>query len=141
MLSGAKADEIARGIGTVKAGLFLMLIEALVWLSVPAMALLKDAARREIAAEPAASPIEAPATAMQTIAKAAAMPAKAGTKAYYLQRLQREHPVFAAKIASGEMSVYAASIAAGLRKPADEDHAMDESRSLRLRGTPMRRTT
>ena len=34
-----------------------MLIVALVWLSVPAMALLKDAARREIAAEPIASPI------------------------------------------------------------------------------------
>jgi hypothetical protein len=44
------------------------------------------------------------------------MPAKAGTKAYYLQRLQRDFPALAVKIASGEMSVYAASIAAGLRK-------------------------
>ena len=44
------------------------------------------------------------------------MPAKAGTKAYYLQRLQRDFPALAEKIASGEMSVYAASIAAGLRK-------------------------
>ena len=69
-----------------------------------------------IAAEPVASPIEEPASAMQTIAKAAAMPAKAGTKAYYLQRLEREHPALAEKIASGELSVYAASIAAGLRK-------------------------
>lgn len=116
MASGASADGIARGIGAVKAGLFLLLIEALVWLSLPAMSLLKDAARREIAIEPIASPIEEPATPMQTLAKAAAMPAKAGTKAYYLQRLEREHPALAAKIASGEMSVYAASIAAGLRK-------------------------
>jgi len=116
MASGASADGIARGIGAVKAALFLLLIEALVWLSMPAMALLKDAARREIAEEPVASPIEEPASAMQVIAKAATMPAKAGTKAYYLQRLQKDHRALAAKIASGEMSVYAASIAAGLRK-------------------------
>jgi hypothetical protein len=116
MMSGAGADEIARGIGAVKAGLFLLLIEALVWLSMPAMALLKDAASRDIAAEPVASPIEEPASAMQILAKAAAMPAKAGTRHYYLKRLQREHPALAAKIASGEISVYAASIAAGLRK-------------------------
>lgn len=63
-----------------------------------------------------AAPIEEHVAAMQVIAKAAATPPKAGTKAYYLQRLQRECPALAAKIASGEMSVYAASIAAGLRK-------------------------
>jgi hypothetical protein len=40
----------------------------------------------------------------------------ARTKAYYLQRLERENPALVAKIASGELSVYAASIAAGLRK-------------------------
>ncbi len=79
--------------------------------------------RREIAAQPLAvareAPvvaIEEPASAMQVLAKAAARPAKAGTKAYYLQRLQKEHSALAAKIASDEMSVYAASIAAGLRK-------------------------
>jgi hypothetical protein len=117
MMSGVKADEIARGIGAVKAALFLMLIEALVWLSVPAMALLKEAslmgAKINIApeqAEETATPIE------EVIAEAAAMPAKAGTKAYYQQRLEREHPQLAKKIASGEISVYAASIAAGLRK-------------------------
>ena len=118
MASGASADGIARGIGAVKAALFLLLIEALVWLSMPAIALLKDAAKRERPAEPVASPIEEPATPMQIIAGAAAMTAKAGTKADYLQRLQREHPGLAAKIASGEMSVYAASIAARLRKAA-----------------------
>lgn len=57
------------------------------------------------------------ATPAQVIAAAAAKPARAGTKAYYLQRLKAEHPQLAKKIAGGEMSVYAASIAAGLRKP------------------------
>lgn len=120
MLSGVKADEIARGIGAVKAALFLMLIEALVWLSVPATALMREAARPiksdKTPIKTAETPIVEPVSAMQTIAKAAAMPPKAGTKAYYMQRLQREHPALAAKIAGGEMSVYAASIAAGLRK-------------------------
>lgn len=66
--------------------------------------------------ETAASPIIEPATPMQTLAKAISAPAKAGTKAYYLDRLKAEHPQLAAKVASGEMSVYGASIAAGLRK-------------------------
>ena len=38
---------------------------------------------------------------MQIIATVAAMPAKVGTKAYYLHRLQRDLPALAAKIASG----------------------------------------
>lgn len=125
MLSGASADEIARGIGAVKAGLFLLLIEALVWLSLPAMALLRDAANSraklkcteiEIVAEPIAAPIEEPAAPAQPVAATVETPAKAGTKAYYLQRLQAEHPQLAAKVADGDMSVYQASIAAGLRK-------------------------
>jgi hypothetical protein len=70
----------------------------------------------EILQPTSASPIEQHAVAMQVIAKAANMPAKAGTKAYYMQRLQKDHPALAARIASGEISVYAASIAAGLRK-------------------------
>lgn len=121
MMSGVKADEIARGIGAVKAALFLMLIEALVWLSVPATALLKEAARRDTQNSGAeildcAKPEIARAKPMQTLKDATAIPPKAGTKAYYMQRLQREHPQLAAKIANGEISVYAASIAAGLRK-------------------------
>ena len=77
------------------------------------------APRRQIATQSAVIATEAPvvatepvASAMQIIATAAAMPAKAGTKAYYLHRLQRDFPELAEKIASGEMSVYAA----GLRK-------------------------
>lgn len=40
MASGVKAEHVARGSGAVKAALFLVLLEALVWLSVPAMKLL-----------------------------------------------------------------------------------------------------
>jgi hypothetical protein len=69
-----------------------------------------------IAAEAVATETQEPATPMQVIAKAAAKAPAAGTKAYYLQRLQRDFAPLAAKVAAGEMSVYAASIAAGLRK-------------------------
>jgi hypothetical protein len=60
------------------------------------------AATHDVAVEPAATP--APAAA------------KSGTRAYYLQRLEREHPAVAAKVAAGELSVYAATIETGLRK-------------------------
>jgi hypothetical protein len=52
------------------------------------------------------------------IAKALPAPAKAGTRAYYLQRLEREFPRLAQEVAAGAMSVYAATVMAGLRKPA-----------------------
>jgi hypothetical protein len=118
MMSGVSPDEIARGIGAVKAGLFLLLIEALVWLSLPATALLKDAARLDIreSNEKIAENLPVEESAMQPVVEPIETPAKAGTKAYYLQRLQNEHPQLAAKVAASEMSVYAASIAAGLRK-------------------------
>lgn len=51
-------------------------------------------------------------TPLQTVAKAPA----GGSKAYYLQRLQREYPILAGKVARGEMSVHAATVAAGMRK-------------------------
>lgn len=113
MASGASQDGIARGIGAVKAALFLMLIEALVWLSVPAMALLNRPWTREFAPEPVAIEVLEPAKPLQSLAKAPA----AGTKAYYLARLQRECPGLASQVESGALSVYAASIKAGLRKP------------------------
>jgi hypothetical protein len=43
-------------------------------------------------------------------------PAKPGTKAYYLQRLEREFPKLANAVAEGSLSVFAATLAAGLRK-------------------------
>ena len=64
----------------------------------------------------AAKPLQRVATPAQQ----AATPApKRATKAYYLDRLQREHPYFAEKIQRGEISVYAACVATGLRKPAN----------------------
>ena len=45
-----------------------------------------------------------------------AKPAATGTRAYYLARLQREFPELATQVASGELSVFAASVQAGLRK-------------------------
>ena len=112
MASGASSAGVARGIGAVKALLFLILVECLVWLSVPAMTML---ARREAAIEPepVAKPSPAAAKLMQ---EALAMPAKAGTKAYYQTRLRKEFPELAARVERNELSVYAASLQAGLRK-------------------------
>ena len=50
------------------------------------------------------------------IRDAVATPAKRGTAAYYLARLQRDHPTIALRVAAGELSIYKACIAAGIRK-------------------------
>ena len=41
-----------------------------------------------------------------------------GGKAYYMQRLERDHPAIAKRVYDGELSVYAASVEAGIRKSA-----------------------
>jgi hypothetical protein len=51
MARGGSAERIAHGVGVIKALIFLVLLEALVWLSVPAMMLLASALKK---AEPAA---------------------------------------------------------------------------------------
>jgi hypothetical protein len=57
------------------------------------------------------------ATAQPAMPEAAAKPAKAvANRAYFLARLQRDFPALAARIEIGELSVYRASIEAGLRK-------------------------
>jgi hypothetical protein len=48
---------------------------------------------------------------------AAPIMAKAGSAAYYRQRLEREHPALAAAVDRGELSVFSATISAGMRKP------------------------
>jgi hypothetical protein len=93
---------------------------------------LAPAARREIAtvANPAqavaesvqeiASPAQAVAISAEPVAIAIASddaPAKAGTRSYYVQRLEREFPAIAARVQAGELSVFAACIEAGIRKP------------------------
>jgi hypothetical protein len=47
MATNANADTVARGLGMMKAALFLLLIECLVWLSVPAMTLLRQEKKAE----------------------------------------------------------------------------------------------
>jgi hypothetical protein len=47
-----------------------------------------------------------------------ATPAKRGGRDYYLRRLERDHAAIAKRVHAGELSVYAASVAAGLRKAA-----------------------
>jgi hypothetical protein len=112
MAFGARQDGVARGLGTVKAVLFLLLIEVLVWLAVPAMGLLGQSTARRQANVIDLQPIsETP-----TIAATPVTAAKAGTKAYFLERLQREFPALAQRVGNGEMSVFAASVEAGLRK-------------------------
>ncbi len=111
------AGRIARGLRAVKAVMFLALIEALVWLSMPAVALLAMPMRaHDVEADANASPVLAPATVPRSSQKSAA----SGTRAYYLQRLQREHPALANRVHNGELSVYRACILAGLRKPAKD---------------------
>lgn len=131
MATGSQPESIARGIGAVKAALFLALVEVLVWLSVPAMMLLHDATRVATGERPRAGCWcggcetccrrcnpghckSAPATAKQL-----PPPAKAGrgSRAYYLHRLEREAPRLAREVADGTLSVFAAAVAAGWRKP------------------------
>jgi hypothetical protein len=75
------------------------------------------APRRRDAAVPVATPV---AKTSETVAKikadAVTTPPKRGTKAYYLARLERDHPAAAARVTAGELSVYAACIGTGIRK-------------------------
>jgi hypothetical protein len=117
-LVGTGINETARGIGVFKALLFLALIEALVWLSIPAMALLAAAAPRRREAEMPVIDVEAEPLPMTEAApvEPIKLARRAGTSAYYLARLERERPDLAAKVAAGALSVHRASITAGLRK-------------------------
>lgn len=103
---------------------------------------LSPAARRETELQPVAKPVaveelatpiaddvakteaEAVAIASQAIAKAPAN----GSRAYYLARLECEFPAIAARVQSGEISVFRASVQAGLRKaPANAKWAKVEA--------------
>ena len=119
---GGKPEGVARGIAAIKALLFLALIEILVWLSVPAMALLLQAPR-------AADNIEGVATPAAPLAKTSSRDAKpaSGTRAYYLARLDRDYPALARLVNNGELSVHAASIKAGIRKAAAKDWLKPEA--------------
>ena len=135
MASGANTDGIARGIGAVKAMLFLTLIEVLVWLSVPAMALLSQARIREVADDiiaieaaelstPVASVVYDVANPVHAVNSDVETPSPArftsaftsSSSRYYVGRLERDYPAIAKRVAAGEISIYKACIEAGIRK-------------------------
>jgi hypothetical protein len=63
-------------------------------------------------------PIHMPEPAPVTVVDMPAKPARViANRAYYLGRLEREFPRLAARVQAGELSVYRASIEAGMRKP------------------------
>jgi hypothetical protein len=68
------------------------------------------------ASQPAAKQIAKSSRAIANLATEVAKPAAVGTRAYYLARLKRELPDFASRVATGELSVFRASVQAGLRK-------------------------
>jgi hypothetical protein len=106
MTYGGDPEKIARTLGAVKASLFIALVEILVWLAVPAMTLLGAAFHRRRRDVVDLQPIPARITA------------KSGSAAYYRQRLERDHPELARAVERGQLSTFAASVHAGLRKPA-----------------------
>jgi hypothetical protein len=91
--------------------------------------------RREDAAEPVAAPV---AKSSETVAKikadAVATPPKRGTKAYYLTRLERDHPAVAARVTAGELSVYAACIGTGIRKASAKESKWTKVEAYTLAG-------
>jgi hypothetical protein len=127
MAAGGEAEKIARWLAAVKAGLFILLVEALVWLSVPAMGLLGAACRRRRAVDVVGAEPIMTRPAVRVAAPARAIPVR-GTAAYYRQRLRDEHPRLAAAVDRGELSVYAASVMAGFRKPPKEQRLLLEHR-------------
>ena len=58
---------------------------------------------------------------------------RAGTAAYYRVRIERDRPDLAARIASGELSVYRASIQAGMRKAPAKNWAKPEAYGVAAR--------
>lgn len=132
--TGRGAEGIAWGIGAVKALLFLALLEGLVWLSVPAMQLLGEATKLgkgklgEVPAEIVIEVVEfEPTSAIDPAPAEPIRLVRAGTAAYYRARIERDRPDLAARIASGELSVYRASIQAGMRKAPAKDWAKPEA--------------
>jgi hypothetical protein len=140
---GVSTDVAAQWKDVIGAALFLVLIESLVWLSVPAMVLLAHARCRETALQPqpeavaiaaldrcntvANSSSETDFAITTPVAPATGATARRGSRQYWLERLQRERPEVATQVERGAMSVYAGCIAAGLRKaPAKRKWSADD---------------
>lgn len=100
--------SISRGLGAIKALLFLIGMEIIVWFAVPGAGLLMRALPRKIE-EVAVEVMPAPVAALPK-------PSASGTRDYYLSRLARDFPALAQRVENGTMSVYRASVEAGIRK-------------------------
>jgi hypothetical protein len=111
-LTGGDRTRIATLISIAISIAMLIILELLATFSGDGAAVLRRAwSARPVHAAPPQSEKPAPADAVP------AKPAKAvANRAYYLGRLEREFPALAARIHTGELSVYRASIEAGLRK-------------------------
>jgi hypothetical protein len=111
-LTGGDRTRIATLTSIAISIAMLIILELLATFSGDAAAVLRRAWRaRSVHAAPTQSEKSAPAEAVP------AKPAKAvANRAYYLGRLEREFPALAARTRTGELSVYRASIEAGLRK-------------------------
>jgi hypothetical protein len=112
-LTGGDRPRIATLTSIAISIAMLIILELIATFSGDAAAVLRRAWRaRSVHATPPQSEKSAPADAVPT------KPAKAvANRAYYLGRLEREFPALAARTRTGELSVYRASIEAGLRKP------------------------
>jgi hypothetical protein len=122
-LTGGDRTRIATLISIAISIAMLIILELLATFSGDGAAILRRAwLARPVQTAPAQSGKPAPVSA--SLAK----PAKAvANRAYYLSRLEREFPALAARIHTGELSVYRASIEAGLRKPPARNWAQPDA--------------
>jgi hypothetical protein len=121
-LTGGDKAEIAQHEAIVKAILMLMILEVIAMFSGDAGNLfVRTWKARTVESRKVRKPVaNANAKTASAVAnlqmQALATQPKSGTRAWYLARLQADHPELASRVASGELSVYAACIEAGLRK-------------------------
>jgi hypothetical protein len=122
-LTGGDRTRIATLTSIAISVAMLIILELLATFSGDAAALLRRAwSARSVHATPPQSEKPVPAEAVPT------KPAKAvANRAYYLGRLEREFPALAARTRTGELSVYRASIEAGLRKPPARNWAQPDA--------------
>jgi hypothetical protein len=122
-LTGGDRTHIATLTSIAISIAMLIILELNATFSGDAAAVLRRAWRaRSVHATPPQSEKSAPADAVPT------KPAKAvANRAYYLGRLEREFPALAARTRTGELSVYRASIEAGLRKPPARNWAQPDA--------------
>lgn len=114
-LGAGDPATVASGMGVGKALAFLVAMELIVWFAPLGIVLLMQARPQQ--AEAVAVEVEV--LAPEPVA-ALPKPNASGTRDYYLQRLERDFPAIAERVRSGDVSVYRASVEAGIRKRADQ---------------------